>query len=189
MSSIGVIINADDYGLSNGVCEAINELAKLGAISNTTMMLCAEGAPDTISAMLTSETRKIAGVHLQLTGGSPLSDFSEIPSLIQERGKFKDPRKELVDPAEVYVEWKSQIELSIKLLGKRPTHIDSHHGMQRNSNLFPVYARLAEEYELPFRGANDGVKATIVQERSASATILACSKHFVREHSRAKVFT
>ena len=43
-----VIINADDFGLSLGICKAIDELMKLGAISDTTVMMLtpdvAEGA-------------------------------------------------------------------------------------------------------------------------------------------------
>jgi len=159
-----VIVNADDYGLTDGVCSSINELAEIGGISNTTLMLCAKGAPDRIALYLTNEIRSMAGVHLQLSSGMPIANRSLVASLIDENDTFVDPRKQIVDEKQVEIEWRAQIELAIKLLGKRPSHIDSHHGMHRIPTLFPIYTSLASEYGVPFRGANNHLREIIKEQ-------------------------
>lgn len=160
-----IIINADDYGLTDGVTEAINELANIKAISNTTLMLCANGAPARISNRLTGDVRKIAGIHLQLTGGKPLSNCKEVPSLVDSEGFFKDPRKHQVNPNEVLIEWTKQIKTGSEILNKTPTHLDSHHGMHRIPELFEVYVQLAKSLNIPFRGMNDGLQERVIKEK------------------------
>src|SRR5206468_1868912 len=85
-----VIVNADDFGLSDGICRGVYELFEAGAISSTTMMLAAEGA---IERCRTWDVRKLvgkAGVHLQLTGGRPIFTGAQVADLIdQETGKFR----------------------------------------------------------------------------------------------------
>jgi hypothetical protein len=41
-----VIINADDYGLTRGISKSIIELLEVNAISNTTIMICVDGAEE-----------------------------------------------------------------------------------------------------------------------------------------------
>ncbi len=159
-----VLINADDYGLTDRVCDAINELALCGAISNTTLMLCADGAPERIGRKQVPSVAEISGVHLQLTSGTPISPIGDIPSLVDAAGRFHDPRKTPVNPIEVEIEWRAQVELAKELLGKTPTHIDSHHGMHRLPDLFPVYLKIAREYSIPFRGANNELREVIISK-------------------------
>lgn len=167
-----IVINADDYGLTDGVCDAIDELVAKGAVSNTTMMLCAEGAPDRINKRGSRATLEVAGVHLQLTSGRPIARTETVPSLVDGVGRFKDPRKYAVDPRDAEKEWRAQIELAKMLIGRNPTHLDSHHGMHRIPELFKVYVRLALEYELPFRGANNELREEITSRSLPGTTAL-----------------
>lgn len=168
-----LIINADDYGLTDGICDAINDLSSSRAITNTTMMLCAHGAADRISQKLNKAVRTTAGVHLQLTSGTPVSPKYKVPSLIDKKGAFKDPRRHAANVREVNIEWRAQIELAIKLLGHSPTHIDSHHGMHRLPALFPVYKAIAQDYNLPFRGTINKLRDEIIAHnlRGTSAIV------------------
>ena len=52
---------------------------------------------------------------------------------------------------ELYREWKAQIERFIKLAGKKPTHIDSHHHVHLLPQHHYVVIKLAKEYDLPIR--------------------------------------
>jgi hypothetical protein len=155
MAGAAVIINADDYGLSDGICRAVGELAQAGAISTTTLMVAADGACARYRAHVDPALAGRIGVHLQLTGGTPLSPAREVASLIApDSGRFGDPRtRETVDPGEVELEWRRQIEAAGDLLGGRPSHLDSHHGLHRLARLTPVYLGLAREFGLPVRGA------------------------------------
>ncbi|NVK17233.1 MAG: ChbG/HpnK family deacetylase [Methylocystaceae bacterium] len=151
-----VIINADDFGLTDGICDAIYDLFEIKAITSTTLMTAAIGAVDRISKYNLSILPEQVGVHLQLTGGKPLSPLSNVPSLLDKRtGLFKDFRSTAVRPNidEVELEWDNQIKTAIDLLGCTPSHLDSHHGMHRRPELTPIYIKLAKKYKIPVRGA------------------------------------
>jgi predicted glycoside hydrolase/deacetylase ChbG (UPF0249 family) len=149
-----IAINGDDFGLSDGVCRAIIELLEANAISNTTIMVAAEGAVERSRQWGVSGLRGVAGVHLQLSVGRPLSPSSEVSSLVDRNGAFR-PREEIAtpDPAEVMIEWRRQIQLTAELLGGPATHLDSHQGAHRLPGCFDVYLALAAEFGLAVRGA------------------------------------
>ena len=60
-----------------------------------------------------------------------------------------------MDSQEVYNEYKAQIERFIKFFGRKPTHLDHHHGLQiKNPNLKEQVVKLANEYGIPYRWPN-----------------------------------
>ncbi len=106
-----VVINADDFGISDGVCRSIGALLEAGAVSNTTLMLGADGALERIDRWRGRDLRGIAGVHLQLTSGIPLCGPGQVPSLIDgSTGRFRQ-KEDLAnaDPDEVPREWTLQV--------------------------------------------------------------------------------
>jgi predicted glycoside hydrolase/deacetylase ChbG (UPF0249 family) len=148
-----LIINGDDYGISTGVCDAIDELIRSGSVSNTTIMIAADGARDRCQRRDLLLLRPVAGVHLQLTNGAPVAPPDLVPSLVDTNGRFRSnlelgPRR--IDHIEA--EWRSQIECITEMLGGTPTHLDSHHGFHRHRALIDIYLGLAEEYGLTVRG-------------------------------------
>lgn len=149
-----IVINADDFGLSDGICEAIKKLMDLNAISNTTIMVGAIGCEQRIRKKKYSEVLKKAGIHLQLSGGRPIAEVTKIPTLIDRaNGLFKHKKYfSEMNPFEVEVEWRCQIEKGFDILGGKPTHIDSHHGAHRHEQFKPIYIKLAKEYGLSLRG-------------------------------------
>ena len=150
-----LVINADDFGLSDGICRAVLELFEIKAISNTTIMVAADGAIPRLRKWNVSELLNLAGVHLQLTSeGKPISPFNDIPSLVNKAtGNFL-PKENLVNAnlSEVELEWSRQVELGYELLGGPPTHLDSHHGVHRLPNLMDVYLSVATKFGLAVRG-------------------------------------
>jgi predicted glycoside hydrolase/deacetylase ChbG (UPF0249 family) len=97
------------------------------------------------------------GVHLQLTPenyhGTPISDPKEIPTLVDVSGKFKPKDHcDWINPDEVALEWQRQILETADALGRMPSHLDSHHGVHRKSDLIPIYLGLASKYGLAVRG-------------------------------------
>ena len=152
-----LLINADDFGLTDGVSRAIAELLESRAISNTTIMICVEGAENCCKRYLTSDISKYAGVHLQTTPechhNRPLSPASEIPTLVDAHGYFKPIyHEDWVNPDEVRLEWERQIIKTAEVLGHKPSHMDSHHGTHRRESLTPIYLELAAKYKIPVRG-------------------------------------
>jgi predicted glycoside hydrolase/deacetylase ChbG (UPF0249 family) len=154
-----IIITADDFGLTDGLCEGIIDLFECNAISNTNIMICVEGAAERCKKYL-GEHSKYAGVHLQITPENhhriPLSNPSEIPSLVNDDGGFKSHEdKSWRNPDEVNLEWGRQIDAVIDVLGHAPSHLDTHHGMHKIEELTPVYLMLATKYNLLVRCGNN----------------------------------
>lgn len=149
-----IVINADDFGLTDGVCKSIVTLLEAGAISNTTIMMASEGAIPRAEAHNIRSFASYVGVHLQLAGGRPLSPIADVPSLTDAAtGTFLDKgAMPTMKPEEVELEWTRQIDAAIDLLGTMPSHLDTHHGAHRVSQLTPVYRALAERYRVPVRG-------------------------------------
>lgn len=145
-------INADDFGLSDGVSAGIVEAVLRGAVHSTTAMVCAGGAPATLARHAPAIPGRI-GLHLQLTGGVPCCAPGEVPSLVDADGRFPRKRKDLgrPDPREVEREWEAQLAL-LRSLGIAPSHLDSHHHVHRQPGLFEVFVRMAVRHGLPARG-------------------------------------
>lgn len=149
-----VVINADDFGISDGVCRAIIELLESGAVSNTTVMVTEPRVQERTRRWGISYLHGVAGLHLQLTGGKPISPASEIRSIADPiSGNFL-PREALsrVDPADVEREWLRQIDVVTELLGGLPTHLDSHRGVHRLPDCSDVYLSIASKLKIPVRG-------------------------------------
>ena len=152
-----IIINADDYGLSSGVCASIIELLQRDAISNTTIMICVENAYEHCRKLCEENLAHRAGVHLQTTPEEyhrhPLSPPEEIPTLVDSSGQFKpQDHTDWINPEEIEIEWERQIVKVMEALERKPSHLDSHHGVHRKTELTPIYLKLAKKYKIPVRG-------------------------------------
>lgn len=146
-----LFVNADDFGLTDGVTEGIVAAMEAGIVGGTTAMVCAAGAPERLVRLAGRLTGRI-GLHLQLTGGVPCLPPEAVPSLVGPDGAF--PRKKIavgsVDPDEVRREWRAQLA-RLRACGIEPSHLDSHHHIHKRPEVFPVYLELARELRLPTR--------------------------------------
>jgi chitin disaccharide deacetylase len=152
-----LIINSDDYGRTPDISRGIRETHLHGVVTSTTcMMNIATTANDVVIAL--KETPKLGmGVHLVLTMGRPVSAPEAVPSIVDENGNFFKygslienlPNLNMED---VKTEWRAQIEAFVKVAGRKPTHIDSHHHSSYFSpNLFRGMLELAKEYDCAIR--------------------------------------
>ena len=154
-----LIINADDFGYSRAVTYGILDSYKIGILTSTTMMMNTPATEH--AAEIAKENPGLGiGVHLVLTFGRPLLDTHK--TIIDENGNFKklsfyENNNFEIDLDEVYKEWKAQIEKYLSY-GLIPTHLDSHHHINSFGELYTVYLRLAEEYNLPVRNNFSNLK-------------------------------
>ena len=148
-----LIINADDFGMTEGVTKGIIDCHADGVLTSTTLIV---NAPYTEFAL--AEAKKYpalgVGIHLNITYGRPL--VAGAKSFTDEDGNFwqyPDYQRQKIsaDPKELYAEWQAQIERFIALAGKLPTHIDSHHHVHCQPQHQTVVMQLAKEYDLPVR--------------------------------------
>ena len=148
---IRVVINADDFGLTEGVCRGIVKAIHAGGVTATTAMVCVPGAAERLRRW-SSEIEEHIGAHLQLTGGAPILPPRRVPSLVGDDGKFPARRRQINAPRieEVLAEWQAQIEYLLRS-GIQPTHLDSHHHVHGLPEAFPAFCELAKRYSLPAR--------------------------------------
>ena len=151
MSPVPIVINADDFGLTEGVCTGIVRAVETGVVTSTTAMVCVPGAVQRLQSWAPRIIGKI-GAHLQLTNGVPILPAKSVPSLVAKDGAFPSRRKAIrgAGTAEVLAEWAAQIETLIRA-GIEPTHLDSHHHVHGLPNVFPAFCELAQRYSLPVR--------------------------------------
>lgn len=131
-----LIINADDYGMSVGVNDAINQLMSKGVVKSTTVMT---NMPDSSDARdLLALDGVSVGLHFNLSQGQAISPVDDIKTLVDESGSFLGIAelrnrfgKGLVSKKEVYLELEAQWRRLEDILGCPPSHIDSHQGLNR----------------------------------------------------------
>ncbi|HZS45843.1 MAG TPA: ChbG/HpnK family deacetylase [Blastocatellia bacterium] len=151
-----VIINGDDFGLSDGISSGIVHCMHHGCVSSTTIMPCVDGAMERLEQWESRITGSL-GVHLQLTCGKPRSPIETINSLLVNNAFPVDVEAvEDLSVDEVEKEWSAQIE-AVMEGGRAITHLDSHHGHHRCDRLIDVYVRLAQRYGLAARGGSQEV--------------------------------
>lgn len=148
-----LIVNADDFGLTEGATLGIIRSHEDGIVSSTTLMVNMPFCD--LACKLAKEHPNLGvGCHLVLTIGRPLVDGAK--SFTDENGNFRRPStystgKPNADLDELYKEWKAQIERFIELMGRKPTHLDSHHHVHLVPSHLPVVFKLAKEYDIPVR--------------------------------------
>jgi predicted glycoside hydrolase/deacetylase ChbG (UPF0249 family) len=142
-----LIVNADDFGRSAGVDDGIVRAHREGIVTSTTFMT---NAPSTVhAASLARATPRLdLGVHLVLTYARPLSDPAGIPSLVRKDGSFWRPSELLtrtIDRAEALLEYRAQFARAHELLGREPTHVDTHHWIHDHPAVSWAVCELARE--------------------------------------------
>jgi len=143
-----LIVNADDFGYTPGVTSGIVRAHHQGIVTATTMMA---NAPDTEGAGRAARaTRSLdVGAHLVTTYGKPVSPPDAVRSLIGKDGRF--PRvSDLLrtgqpKAAEALVEYRAQYRRVSDLIGREPTHLDTHHWVHDMPALEEAMLALARE--------------------------------------------
>jgi len=139
-----LIVNADDFGLANGVNRAISDLSCAGVLTSTTLMARA-GATDAAIDLAGATPSLGVGCHVVLVDGEPVLPAHEIPSLIDPKtGRFRIAlgaflRRLLtgrVKSEEIETEARAQIQF-LQNRGVRVTHIDAH----KHTHMFPAVLR------------------------------------------------
>src|SRR5580692_7283502 len=133
-AAIEIIINADDFGYSAPVNEAIVKSFRQLLINSTSLMANMPGFEDAINQLRTNPfLSNRVGLHLNLTEGDPLSEeIKKCPRFCDATGGFAYKRRHplffltATEQKAVYEEMKAQIEKMVSA-GIYPTHLDSHH--------------------------------------------------------------
>ncbi len=143
-----LIVNADDFGLTDGVNRAVEEAHARGILTSTTVLVGAEAA-EAVTDVARRCPELGIGLHVNLTHGSPLLDPARVSSLVDADGMLvADLRRRSllarVDARQVFAEVSAQAG-RLRALGIEPTHWDSHQGIAFWPGIVkPAAAALAE---------------------------------------------
>ena len=127
-----LIVNADDFGAGREINRGIREAHERGIVTSASLMVDMPGA-EAAAAIAHASPRLSVGLHVCLT---------------------TEDQRELVDFADAEhcrADIVRQIERFERLIGRAPTHLDTHHNIQRDARLLPTLRRLADERGLRLR--------------------------------------
>ena len=153
------IINADDFGISPGVNQAIITAYQKGVLNSTSMMMNVAYTDEAI-ALYKQNPGLAVGVHLNLTNQlnqRPIAEPKDIPLLVDKNGNLKHgfvslmilsffKKKELKRQLEI--EMRAQIDKALKA-GITPAHLDSHRHVHKIPAVFQVAQKLQAAYQIP----------------------------------------
>lgn len=151
-----MIINADDFGMNEGVVKAICELFEEGLITSTSCMINMP-AWSKAASFLRQNPGFGAGVHLVFNDGFPILPGQQVPALLRDDGSFASDNqiKWGFKPGtnkQLRSELRSQIERFIQDVGHLPDHLDNHCSVSyMRPDRFQVTIELAREFKLPIR--------------------------------------
>lgn len=170
--TLTLIVNADDFGVSPGVNEAIVAAFKNGVLNSTSIIINAAHADAAVRLAAENPDLNV-GVHLNLTrqqNQRPLANPVDIPLLVDRDGLLRHGfvgllRESLLRPralgVQVEREMRAQIE-KVLSSGIKPTHLDSHRHVHAIPVLFRAVKKLADEYGIArVRVVNENLAATL----------------------------
>ncbi|MGB6340201.1 MAG: ChbG/HpnK family deacetylase [Candidatus Aminicenantaceae bacterium] len=149
-----VIINADDFGLVQGVNEGIVKAHQEGVLTSATLMANMPGFDQAVE-MAGANPELGVGVHLNILRGQPLSPVKKVDSLLSRELRFIPSVANLlyrmalkrVSFDEVEREFRTQVE-RVQRAGIDPSHIDSEKHIHLIRPLFRIVLKLAKEYKI-----------------------------------------
>src|SRR6266540_2605368 len=121
-----LIVNGDDFGASPGINRGIIEAHRHGILTSTSLI---------VNTPFSEEAAKLADTVGHLSVGLHV-DLPQEPSGAPER---------------VRAELQKEFARFVELMGRAPTHLDSHHNAHRDPQRLPHFAALAAEHGLPLR--------------------------------------
>ena len=117
-------------GLNRGILESHRH----GVVTSTSFMVTGAAAREA-AAMSRDCPRLSIGLHWDVSGeGEHTFDLTDLPAVRRE--------------------FHRQVEEFHRLLGRLPTHVDSHHHVHRRAALRTVFRELVEPLGVPLRGEN-----------------------------------
>ncbi|MGI8938952.1 MAG: ChbG/HpnK family deacetylase [Iamia sp.] len=143
----GLIVNADDFGLTQATSRAIEHAHRSGIATSTSVLAVAPAATASLRALDAPDLD--VGVHLALVGEDPpLLSAAEVPSLVDRSGRLASSWRVLLgraprmDPAEIEREMRAQVDL-VRRAGFRPTHLDPHQHVHLLPRIAEAVVRVA----------------------------------------------
>src|SRR4051812_31275104 len=141
-----LIVNADDFGLSEGVNRGILRAHDHGIVTSASLMVRQAAAASAVE-QAGRRPRLSLGLHLDLgewefRDGNWVTVYQVVPA---------------TDAAAVAEEVERQLNTFVRLVGRNPTHVDSHQHVHRTEPTHSPARQLAAQLNIPLRHFAPGV--------------------------------
>jgi len=170
---IRLVVNADDFGISEEVNEAVIRAFREGVLRSCSLIVT--GSAFDHAVRLAKRTRGLAvGIHLVTIKGRAVLPSSQVPNLVDKEGNFPD------NPGSAGVKYyfskQARLELrrelaaqfeKFKSTGLELSHIDSHLHMHVHPVIFAEAVKLGERFGVRrMRVPEDELKAVLRFDRN-----------------------
>lgn len=144
-----LIITADDYGMSRAVNDAIDAGISAGLITSTNVMTNMPFYKEALK--LKCKKGVCVGLHWVLTCGKPVLPAEDIPTLVNNGGKFypypefrRRLRKKIISYGDIKKELIAQYNLYYDLMGK-PDYWNTHQNTHVDFGIYRLFVDVASE--------------------------------------------
>ena len=142
-----LIVNADDFGQSRGINRGITEAVERGIVTSVSLMVRWEAA-DEAAAFASLHPNVSVGLHVDL--GEWVVRDGAWASLHEGADRR--------DAVAVESEVRSQVERFRVLLGRDPTHLDSHQHVHRAEPVRSIVEAVVTELGVPLRHSSTQIR-------------------------------
>lgn len=151
-----LIVTADDFGAADCIDEGILYAVEHGFVTSVGVLSNYPDAAKRVKKLCRTYKSIGWGIHLNISSGRPLSDPEEVPTLVDEEGRFYPveklvPRLADVSPEDLETEIEKQI-LAFKKIALPVDHVSCHCGVL--GVYLPFFNKLiglALKYNIPMR--------------------------------------
>lgn len=143
-----ILVRADDLGYSEAFNYGLARAVKSGIVRSVGVMPNMEWAEHGVR--LLDGTDVTFTVHANICQGRPITDPKLIPSLVDEKGEFKDKeiyraaREDFVVFEEVFAEVEAQYLRLAELTGRKPYMVEAH--AVPSNNFMKAIGMVAQKY-------------------------------------------
>jgi predicted glycoside hydrolase/deacetylase ChbG (UPF0249 family) len=127
-----LIVNADDFGQHEGINRGIIYCHTHGIVTSTSLMVTGK-ALDQASALACEHPRLSVGLHFDVWG--------------EDEREF-----DTHDITATRDEFRRQLDRFMQVMGRPPTHVDSHRHAHREEHLLPHFRQWVKPLGVPLRG-------------------------------------
>jgi len=132
-----LIVNGDDFGYTKGVNQGIILAHQKGILTSTSVMV--DGIAAEEAKNLLSYPKFSVGLHFAITKEGLQALLMKLATL-----SFSEIKA-------VEKEFNRQVEKFVKITGKLPDHLDSHHTVHLHPKVRPIFENFSQRHHCPVR--------------------------------------
>jgi chitin disaccharide deacetylase len=125
-----LIVNGDDFGASHGINRGIMVAHRRGILTSTSLLVNTPWSEEAAGLSQAAPGLSV-GLHVDL------------------RNELKETTADT--PRRLHEELSGQFARFGELVGRAPTHLDSHHNTHRDARVLPHFLEFAQQHGLPLR--------------------------------------